>query len=95
MDKIIKFVYNAVIVPKLEYLSQIVFFENLFRPIRRSIKNILRFQSTAPDVIIDSNLLFGFKLINDNQIQAKINNFFIFINDTKILKPLVDIRLIE
>lgn len=48
-----------------------------------------------PNNIIENNLLFGFKSIKNNQLEAKINNFFILINDNKILKQLIDIRLLE
>jgi ribonuclease HI len=64
-------------------------------PYRKNFKNKLKLASTTPNAIMELNLLYNIRSIFDNQIQAKINNFIIQINDQGILGKITEIRLID
>ena len=84
------YIFNTCVIPRIEYRGQLTVLteqecESLIKPYRKALKHKLKFTSTAPNVIIDSNLLYKIKTISQNQSESKINNFFIQINDTGLL----------
>ncbi|PKK56318.1 hypothetical protein RhiirC2_872056 [Rhizophagus irregularis] len=99
-DKHIKYIFNHVIIPRIEYRSQVTIFTDketnqMMVPIRRLFKNKLKFSKSAPNTILESNLIYNLRSIHDNQVQAKITNFFIQINDIGILGEIMNLRLID
>jgi hypothetical protein len=64
-------------------------------PIRRLFKNKLKFSFTTLNIILESNLIYNLRSIQDNQIQAKITNFFVQINDQGILGNIMKIRMVD
>ncbi|GBC29384.2 hypothetical protein GLOIN_2v1761453 [Rhizophagus irregularis DAOM 181602=DAOM 197198] len=62
---------------------------------RKNFKNKLKLASTAPNIIMELNLLYNICSIFDNQLQAKVNNFIIQINDQGILGKIMEIRLVD
>jgi hypothetical protein len=64
-------------------------------PYNKMFKNKLKFATTAPNSILYSNLIYGIRSVWDNQIQAKITNFFIQINDESTLGKIMEIRLLD
>ena len=99
-DKMSAYIFNTCIIPRIEYRSQLVIFSNeecnkFMIPYRRTFKNKLKFAKTAPNVIVHSNLLYNIKSILDNQSEAKINNFFIQLNNQEMLGKIMYIRLLN
>ncbi|GBB91696.1 hypothetical protein RclHR1_19050007 [Rhizophagus clarus] len=56
-------------------------------------KNKLKFACTAPNAILDNSYIYGYRNPYENQLQAKITNFCIQLNDTGILGRITEIRL--
>src|SRR5579871_3373850 len=89
-DKHMTYIFNNVIIPKIEYITQMAVIterdlKSIYSPIRRIFKNKLRLASSSPNAIMDNYWIYNFRSIYSNQIQAKINNFFIQLNDPNIL----------
>jgi hypothetical protein len=64
-------------------------------PIRRLFENKLKFSFSAPNIILENNLIYNLRSIQDNQVQAKITNFFVQINDQGILGEIMRIRMVD
>ena len=84
--------------PKVEYRSQVTVItekecNSLFSPFRRIFKNKLRLSSTTPNAILECNLIYNIKNFIDLQLQSKITNFFIQINDQSLLGQITRLRL--
>ncbi|GET61907.1 RNA-directed DNA polymerase from mobile element jockey-like [Rhizophagus irregularis DAOM 181602=DAOM 197198] len=99
-DKISSYIFNAVILPRIEYRTQTIILsekdcEKIMVPYRKNFKNKLKLASTAPNIIMELNLLYNIRSIFDNQLQAKVNNFIIQINDQGILGKIMEIRLVD
>jgi hypothetical protein len=58
-------------------------------------KNKLKFTALAPNSILQSNLICGIRSVWDNQVQAKITNLFIQINDEETLEQIMKITFKE
>ncbi|CAB4402658.1 unnamed protein product [Rhizophagus irregularis] len=88
----------AIIVPRVEYWSQVMALsktqtEALVIPFRRMFKNKLKFARSAPNAILDNPYIYGYRDFYDNQIQAKITDFCIQLNDNGLLGKITEIRL--
>ncbi|CAG8721784.1 11105_t:CDS:2, partial [Rhizophagus irregularis] len=99
-DKQTAYIFNSIILSRIEYRSQVMIFtekecNQMMVPYRRMFKNKLKFASTAPNSIVENNLIYNIHSIWANQIQAKINNFFIQINDRGLLGDIMRIRIID
>ncbi|PKK58645.1 hypothetical protein RhiirC2_795988, partial [Rhizophagus irregularis] len=99
-DKQTAYIFNSIILSRIEYRSQVMIFtekecNQMMVPYRRMFKNKLKFASTAPNSIVENNLIYNIRSIWANQIQAKINNFFIQINDRGLLGDIMRIRIID
>jgi hypothetical protein len=99
-DKQSSYIFNTLILPKIEYRTQtVIFSENecnqMMVPYRKRFKNKLKFASSAPNAILDNNLIYNIRSLWKNQIQAKITNFLIQINDYGILGHITQLRLID
>jgi hypothetical protein len=62
-DKHLMYLFNSLILPKIEYRAQLVVFteeelEKLMSPFRRLFKNKLKFASSAPNVIVENSLIY-------------------------------------
>jgi hypothetical protein len=99
-DKQTVYIFNTFILPRIEYRSQVTILtqkecEKMMVPYNKMFKNKLKFATTAPNSILYSNLIYGIHSVWDNQIQAKITNFFIQINDESTLEKIMEIRLLD
>ncbi|GES75128.1 ribonuclease H-like domain-containing protein [Rhizophagus clarus] len=97
-DKHILYIFNRIIIPRIEYWSQVTVLskkdtENLIIPFRRIFKNKLKFARTAPNAILDNPYIYGYRNLYENQLQAKITEFCIQLNDTGVLGKVTQIRL--
>jgi hypothetical protein len=97
-DKHILYIFNRLIVPRVEYWSQVLVLtkkqtEQLIIPFRRMFKNKLKFAKTAPNAILDNPHIYGYRDFYENQLQAKITDFCIQLNDQGLLGTITSIRL--
>ncbi|PKY32221.1 hypothetical protein RhiirB3_491131 [Rhizophagus irregularis] len=97
-DKHILYIFNRIIVPRVEYWSQVMALsktqtESLIIPFRRMFKNKLKFARSAPNAILDNPYIYGYRDFYDNQLQAKITDFCIQLNDNGLLGKVTEIRL--
>ncbi|PKK70804.1 hypothetical protein RhiirC2_711625 [Rhizophagus irregularis] len=67
--------------------------ESLIIPFRRMFKNKLKFARSAPNAILDNPYIYGYRDFYDNQLQAKITDFCIQLNDNGLLGKITEIRL--
>lgn len=99
-DKMMIYLFNALIIPILEYRSQLYVIketklDKLMAPFRIFIKNKLKFTKTAPNAILETNFIYNLNNLIANQQQAKITNFILQINDTDILGKIMEIRFLN
>jgi hypothetical protein len=92
------YLFNALIILKIEYRAQVRIFtqeqnDKLMRPFRKIFKNKLKFAITAPNSIVENSLIYNIRSFNDNQLQSKITNFVIQINDNNLLGEIMNLRM--
>ncbi|GBB96732.1 hypothetical protein RclHR1_28170001 [Rhizophagus clarus] len=97
-DKHILYIFNRIIIPRVKYWSQVFVLSpdliyRLFVPFRRMFKNKLKFARIAPNAILVNSYIYGYRNPYENQLQAKITNFCIQLNDTGILGRIIEIHL--
>jgi hypothetical protein len=97
-DKHLLYIYNMVIIPRIEYKTQLTYLskhecDSITSPFRKTFKHKLNFSISAPNAIIQNQQIYKFHDLYQVQLQSKINNFIIQINDTSILGEITDIRL--
>ncbi|EXX57697.1 hypothetical protein RirG_204730 [Rhizophagus irregularis DAOM 197198w] len=97
-DKMMIYLFNYLIIPIVEYRTQLTvmderIMEKLMSPFRKVLKNKLKMACTAPNAILETNYIYNLNSFTNNQLQAKITNFVLQINDKGILGEIMDIRL--
>jgi len=97
-DKQSLYIFNALIIPKIEYRTQVTFLtendcKKILAPFRTVFKHGLKFASTCPNAIMDNSLIYNFRNLWEIQRQAKITEFTIQINDNGILGKITHARL--
>ena len=98
-DKQMLYLWNMVIIPRLEYRSQLTVFTkdeaaNITSPFKRFFKRKLNLAATAPNAILSNNLIYQYRDLYEVQLQSKITNFFIQINDQNLMGQLTNLRLL-
>jgi len=99
-DKQSLYIFNMLIIPKIEYRSQLTYLtekicDKLTIPYRITFKHKLKFARTAPNAIIENNLIYNWRSFTEVLKQAQITNFFIQINDREILGQITKLRLVN
>jgi len=97
-DKQLLYIYNTVIIPKLEYRTQLSCLTkndcfNLQSPYRTLFKHKLKLSKTCPNSILFNRLLYNFRDLYDVTLQSKISQLYIQINDRNLLGLTTQIRL--
>ncbi|GBC20729.2 hypothetical protein GLOIN_2v1479662 [Rhizophagus irregularis DAOM 181602=DAOM 197198] len=97
-DKQMSFIFNVLIIPKIEYHAQMIILteeecNSLIAPFRMLYKNKIGLARTAPNALMHTREFYNLKNFSDNQLQAKITNFIIQINDNNELGQVTRIRL--
>jgi hypothetical protein len=97
-DKQLLYIYNNVIIPRMEYKSQLTGFsekvcKKLQSPYLTLLKQKLKLPKTCPNSIFYNRLIYKFKDLYETKMQSMITNFFIQINDKKLLGMTTQIRL--
>jgi ribonuclease HI len=95
-DKMMIYLFNYLVIPVTEYRSQLIvldkkILEKLMASFRKVLKNKLKFARTAPNAILETNFIYNLTNFFSNQLQAKITNFILQINDKDTLGEIMDI----
>src|SRR3954469_24548947 len=97
-DKQLLYLYNMVIMPCIEYRTQLCFLsknecDTIMKPFRKLFKQKMCFSITMPNAILENRQIYNFRDFYEVQLQSKISNFLIQINDTHLLGEITDLRL--
>jgi hypothetical protein len=97
-DKQLLYLYNMVIIPRIEYRTQITFLskqdcDNIVIPFRKLFKHKLKMASSMPNAILENHYIYKFRDLWEVQSQSKITNFSVQINDLSSLRIITNIRL--
>ncbi|CAB4441046.1 unnamed protein product [Rhizophagus irregularis] len=92
------FIFNVLIIPKVEYRAQMIILtedecNSLIAPFRMLYKNKMGLARTAPNALMHTREFYNLKNFSDNQLQAKLTNFIIQLNDNNELGQITRIRL--
>ena len=95
-DKQLLYLYNMVIIPKLEYRTQLTFLsrrecDTIIKPFRKLFKQKLHLSTSIPNAILENRLIYNFRDFYELQLQSKITNFLIQINDKRLLGDVTNI----
>src|SRR6266511_1391930 len=99
-DKQLLYIFNAVIVPRIEYRAQITFlseeiYESLTAPYRVLFKHKLNMNRCTPNSMMHNTLIYNFRKLYNNQIQAMFTNLCVQLNDPMILGRSTSVRLLQ
>jgi exonuclease III/ribonuclease HI len=97
-DKQLLYLWNMVVIPRIEYRTQITYlgFEDCNKItsfFRKFFKHKLNLSLTAPNALMENRYIYNFRDIFEVQKQSKITNFFIQLNDKGLLGRITNIRL--
>ncbi len=87
-----------VITPKIEYRTQLTYLSPnecsyIMKPFRKIFKQKLHLARSIPNAILENRLIYNFRDFYEVQMQSKITNFLIQINDKNLLGEITDVRL--
>src|SRR5439155_17777918 len=97
-DKQLIYIFNRVIVPRIEYRSQLSIFtrnecSKFMSVFRTCFKRKLQISSKASNIIVQCKNIYDIIDLFDLQQRVQINNLMIQLNDKSILEEITDIRL--
>jgi len=97
-DKHLLYIYNKLIIPRVEYRSQTIILtekecNSLMIPFRIMFKHKLKWARTIPNAVLDNQFLYQFRNLYELNLQAKITNYIVQVNDRSILGKFTNIRL--
>src|SRR2546421_5814407 len=97
-DKQLLYVYNMVIVPRLEYRSQLTIFsqsewDGISASFRTIFKNKLRLSRSAPNALLANHAIYNFRDMFEVQLQAQFSNFIVQLNNSGLLGQITHFRL--
>ncbi len=89
-DKQLQYIFNVVIIPRIEYRSQLTFISedkcrSLTVPYRTLFKHKLNIGKCAPNALIQTRLLYNFRNLYDVKLQAIFSNLTIQLNNSGLL----------
>src|SRR6266542_2338307 len=97
-DKQLLYVFNAVVIPRLEYRSQLVFLSEdlcstLMAPFRKLFKHKLNLNQCIPNAILSTNLLYNFRSLYEVKIHSMFTNLVCLLNDPHLAGLTTKIRI--
>ena len=99
-DKQMVYVFNTVILPRIEYWTQVTAIRErecdlAMRPFNRTFKLKLKMSLTTPNAILNNSLIYNMRPLYYTINQAKIQALYTQINDNNILGKSTLIRLLQ
>ncbi len=97
-DKQLLYVFNAVVIPRLEYRSQLVFLSEdlcstLMAPFRKLFKHKLNLNQCIPNAILSTNLLYNFRSLYEVKVHSMFTNLVCLLNDPNLAGLTTKIRI--
>src|SRR6266508_2231875 len=97
-DKQLLYVFNAVVIPRLEYRSQLVFLSedicsSLMTPFRKLFKHKLNLNQCIPNAILSTNLLYNFRSLYEVKVHSMFTNLVCLLNDPNLAGLTTKIRI--
>src|SRR6266498_4836053 len=97
-DKQLLYVFNAVVIPRLEYRSQLVFLSEalcstLIAPFRKLFKHKLNLNQCIPNAILSTNLLYNFRSLYEVKVHSIFTNLVCLLNDPNLAGLITKIRI--
>src|ERR1044072_4926948 len=97
-DKQMLYIFNTVIVPRLEFKSQLTFvsefmIHHITAPFCILFKHKLSMNKCFPNALLTNPLIYNYRDLYDSQIQAKVSNLVMQLNDTFIVGRTIIIRI--
>src|SRR6266542_237870 len=97
-DKQLLYVFNAVVIPRLEYRSQLVFLSEdlcstLMAPFRKLFKHKLNLNQCIPNAILSTNLLYNFRSLYEVKVHSMFINLVCLLNDPNLAGLTTKIRI--
>src|SRR6266498_1696752 len=97
-DKQLLYVFNAVVIPRLEYRSQLVFlsediYSTLIAPFRKLFKHKLNLNQCIPNAILSTNLLYNFRSLYEVKVHSMFTNLVCLLNDPNLAGLTTKIRI--
>ncbi len=88
-DQQLLYIYNMVIIPRIEFRSQLVFLSKeqcntLQAPFRILFKHKLKMAKNIPNAILTNSFIYNFRDLYQVQMQSKFTNFLVQINDNSV-----------
>src|ERR1700722_16278578 len=89
-----------VIIPRIEYRTQLTFLSerecsDIIIPFRKLYKHKLHFSSSLPNATLENYSIYRFRDLYEVQLQSKITNFYLQINDPGVLGWVMKIRICQ
>jgi hypothetical protein len=99
-DKQLLYLFNMVIISRIEYRTQITFLskqdcDNIVVSFRKLFKHKLKMASSMPNAALENHYIYKFRDLREVQKQLKITNFSVQINDSSSLGIITNIRLLQ
>ena len=63
------------------------------KPFRKLFKQKLHLSISIPNAILENRLIYNFRDFYEVQLQSKITNFLIQVNDTRLLGDITNLRI--
>ncbi|GES91593.1 RNA-directed DNA polymerase from mobile element jockey-like [Rhizophagus clarus] len=91
IDKHMIYIFNHVFIPRIEFWTQLKilppnFMEQTMHSFFNTFKKQLKLSVSIPDAIFNEHL-YNFRKIQDNQMQAKVTNILLQLNDQSLMGP--------
>src|SRR6266540_4951794 len=97
-DKQLLYVFNAVIIPRLEYRSQLIFIpealcSSLMAPFRKLFKHKLNLNQCIPNSNLNTNLIYNFRSLYEVKVHSMFTNLVCLLNDPNLADLTTKIRI--
>ena len=97
-NKQLLYVFNAVVIPQLEYRSQLVFlsealYSQLMALFRKLFKYKLNLNQCIPNAILSTNLIYNFRSLYEVKVHFIFTNLICLLNDPNLAGFTTKIRI--
>ncbi len=97
-DKQLLYMFNAVVIPRLEYRSQLVFLSEdlcstLMASYKKLFKHKLNLNQCIPNAILSTNLLYNFRSLYEVKVHSMFTNLVCLLNDPNLAGLTTKIRI--
>ena len=97
-DLQVLYIHNKVLIPQLEYRTQVTVLskvqcQSIVFPLVKLFKHKLQMSSTAPNAILLNQWFYKYRDFYGIQLQSKLSNFLMALNNKAVLGNVVHIML--